>query len=274
MARPLNELQRMDAAQLNRLTKEVLIASIQQAQPTGPAANALMPQDLKACMDALVAPLLAELQALRTTLTQQQEETNRRMDRLEERQAKQDEAIEKQNETLRNHQRAMERADERERETNLIVLGVPDLHESLEGATTDDAKIEKVWSAAHVRVPFRSCRRLGRERPPPAQGAAEGGAPARPHRRPLLVTVASREERDAVLQRAKELKDAPGYERIFIKKDVHPDVRGEWNRLRAAEKREKERPENQGCNIRLNVRERKLYKDDVVIDQWSMHHFT
>lgn len=34
-------------------------------------------------------------------------------------------------------------------------------------------------------------------------------------------------------------------------------------------KNERERPENVGCNIYLNVRERKLYKDGLVIDEWG-----
>ena len=54
-----------------------------------------------------------------------------------------------------------------------------------------------------------------------------------------------------------------------MKKDVHPSVRNEWKRLRDAERTEKDRPENVGCVIRLDVRERKLYRDDVVIDKWN-----
>ena len=40
-----------------------------------------------------------------------------------------------------------------------------------------------------------------------------------------------------------------------------------------AEKTEKERPENVGCNIYLNTRERQLYKDGEVTDKWSMMGF-
>ena len=56
---------------------------------------------------------------------------------------------------------------------------------------------------------------------------------------------------------------------IFIKKDVHPRVRKEWQRLRDVERAEKEKPENVGCVIRLDPRERKVYKDREVIDSWS-----
>ena len=268
MARPLHELQRMDATQLNRLTKEVLIASIQNAQPPD-AAQTPVSGELKACMDAVMAPLLAELRELRTTLTRQLEETGRRVEMTEQRMARQDERIAKQDEVIASHQRDLERSDQRERECNLIVLGVPDTHEALDGATEEQSKLEKIWRAADIPAPMRSWRRLGGDRRAP-----EAGPQGRPHRRPILVSVASREERDEALRRARRLKDAGGaYATIFIKKDVHPSVRTEWNRLRESERREKARPENQGCNVYLNTRERKLYKDDIVIDQWSTQHF-
>ena len=60
---------------------------------------------------------------------------------------------------------------------------------------------------------------------------------------------------------------------IYIKKDVHPAVRKEWARLREAERLEKEKPENNGATIRLDTRERKLYRDDTVIDSWTPHPF-
>ena len=80
--------------------------------------------------------------------------------------------------------------------------------------------------------------------------------------------------RDDVLEAAKRLKQCEEpYKKIFIKKDMHPSVRTEWRRLREAEKAERERPENAGCNIQFNVRERKLYKDGVVIDKWGLLGF-
>lgn len=57
------------------------------------------------------------------------------------------------------------------------------------------------------------------------------------------------------------------------KKDVHPGVRKEWKRLREAEEREKERPENVGCVIRLDTRQRKLYRDNNVMDCWDPQFF-
>ncbi|MPC51897.1 hypothetical protein E2C01_045754 [Portunus trituberculatus] len=59
------------------------------------------------------------------------------------------------------------------------------------------------------------------------------------------------------------------YTRIPVKKDVHPGVRKEWKLLRETEEREKERPENVCCVIRLDIRQRKLYCDNDVIDCWN-----
>ena len=51
------------------------------------------------------------------------------------------------------------------------------------------------------------------------------------------------------------------------------EVRKEWNRLREVEKLEKSRPENQHVTIRLDTKERKLYRNDIVIDSWNPHPF-
>ena len=64
-----------------------------------------------------------------------------------------------------------------------------------------------------------------------------------------------------------------GFSRIFVKKDLHPSIRKEWKRLHDAERAEKERPEKDGCVIRLDFRERKLYRNETVIDSWNLQCF-
>ena len=84
----------------------------------------------------------------------------------------------------------------------------------------------------------------------------------------------SKSSRDGVLEKAKRLKESGSiFSKVYIKKDVHPSVRNEWTRLRKAETAEKERPENAGCSIHFDARERKLYRDGVVIDSWNPHPF-
>ena len=97
-------------------------------------------------------------------------------------------------------------------------------------------------------------------------GAEAGGR----RKRPLLLTIRDKDTRSRILTNAKKLKDAGDhYTGIFVKKDVHPGVRKEWKRLREAEEREKERPENVGCVIRLDTRQRKLNCDNNIIDCWN-----
>ena len=88
-------------------------------------------------------------------------------------------------------------------------------------------------------------------------------------KRPILVTLASKQTRDKITEKTKRLNDAgPLYSTVFVKKDVYPSVRNEWKRLRDAEATERAKPENTGCVIRLDTKERKLYRDGEVIDSW------
>ena len=93
-------------------------------------------------------------------------------------------------------------------------------------------------------------------------------------KRPILVRVRNKVSRDAILEKTRVLKEAGDvYKNIYVKKDVHPAVRKEWNRLKDAERTEKEKPENQGVEIKLCAKERKLYRGNVVIDSWTPHPF-
>ena len=105
--------------------------------------------------------------------------------------------------------------DRKERECNLVVLGVPEGAEALDGATNDNDKVKKVWEAAGITCNIKSSKPIGKPE----------------IRRPILVVVNSREDRDAALDKAKKLKDKEVYKRIFVKRDTHPSVRAEWTRL-------------------------------------------
>ena len=172
------------------------------------------------------------------------------------------ERIGKQADIIMQQQLFLEKINRKERDTNIVVLGVPDDQTALDGATNDAGKLNKVWEVLEDNTEIRSHRRLGRH------------DPGSTRTRPILVTVASKDARDKVLERTPKLKTRGGaFAKIYVKKDIHPAVREEWKRLRAAETTEKERPENQGCTIRLDARERKLYRNGVVIDGWNLHSF-
>ena len=243
-ARSLTELRKMSQHQLNSIRKEDLIQSILHATEPAVDVNLAVQEQLKT--------LIEEITELKKAVTSPDSIINKKMQDLEDQVNKQQEIIIKQ-------QRYLESLDRKERECNLVLLGVPEGRESLDGATTDETKIEKVWTAIGSSTTVTSSRRLGRESN---------------RRRPILITVASRNDRDAVLEVAKRLKEAGDiYKRIFIKKDTHPAVREEWKRLKEAEKREKEKPENIGCNIYIDYKARQLYRDGVVIDKFNLMGF-
>ena len=57
-----------------------------------------------------------------------------------------------------------------------------------------------------------------------------------------------------ILENAKNLKEVPEYGRIYIRKDTHPTVRVEQNRLRKIEK-EKAKPQNTGKKLPMTIKE-------------------
>lgn len=120
----------------------------------------------------------------------------------------------------------------------------------LQDAATDEDKLQKIWST--VKVPFRitSHPQLGRR--------------DNTSKRPVHV----KDIRDEGIANA-----GVQFSCMFIKRDEHPSVRNEWKRLRDAEAAEKARSENVGCNIRLDMRERRLYKDGIVNDRWNPQYY-
>ena len=239
MTKSLSELQKLQRTQLTRLTKEDSIDSI-LAEPE--REDGLV----QVLMDKMTA-LVTEVTELKKVVISPDSAINKKFTALQAQVDKQAEIIVKQ-------QRFLETLDRKEREMNLVITGVPDEHERLEGEPTDGSKLNKIWWKAGVRDEVKSHRRLGNH---------NGGD----RRRPILVTVTNKQVRDNILEKARLLKEAGGeYAKIYIKKDVHPSIRKEWKRLHDAEKAEKERPENTGCVIHFNTRERKIYR---VIDAWN-----
>lgn len=203
--------------------------------------------------------LVKAIDALRNTISSQNMVLQKNYEELKARVDKQGQIIEKQ-------QQYLEHLDRKEREGNIVILGVPDEQESLDGAVTDEEKLNKIWLAVGVDGVAREHRRLGS-----SVGQASGGPP---RARPILVTLADKGQRATILNNASRLKGSgDNLNRIYIKKDVHPSVRREWRRLREVEAAEKAKPENVGCVIRLDTRERRVYKDDTVIDTWSAQFF-
>ena len=102
--------------------------------------------------------------------------------------------MEKQANIILHQQLFLENLDHKARETNLIVLGVPDDGQTLDGATNDDAKLGRIWAAIGEVTVIRSPRRLGQY----VEGTQK--------KRPLLIVVDAKTARDGVLEKAKSFK--------------------------------------------------------------------
>ena len=69
----------------------------------------------------------------------------------------------------------------------------------------------------------------------------------------------------------KTLRDKTGYSNIYIKKDVHPTIRVEQNRLRIKLREQKDLAENRGIEIKYDFKTRLMTRNGVVIDRFNPH---
>ena len=244
MARQLSELRRLQRNQLIKINKEELIESI--------LASGKDDEGL-AGITRKIDLVMTELDSLKALVISPESAINKKIAVLENK-------LEKQAEFISKQQFFMEALDCKERESNLVILGVPDGENAFDGAVSDDTKLEKIWTQIGVEGIAATHHRLGERNDQRSQL--------------LLVTLQDKSMCGRILDRAKNLKTSGNlFRKIFIKRDVHPAVRKEWERLRNAERIEKERPENIGCMIRFDTHERKLYRDDTVVDSWSPQGF-
>lgn len=249
MAKAVSELRKMQRNQLTRLTKDELIDGIlAEPERSNEVAQGLTVQ---------LTALTNEITELKRLVSSPDSVVNQKFAVLQSQ-------IDKEAEVIARQQQFLEVLDLKERETNLIVTGVPDEHKSLEGETTEEGKPNKIWMKMNVREKIVTHRWLGRRN----EGSAGN------NRWCILVTLGNKVSREKTLEKTKLLKEVGGdFSTIYIKKDLHPSVRKEWKRLHDAEKRENETPENVGCNIHFNTRERKLFREGVTIDSWNPYFF-
>lgn len=183
------------------------------------------------------AVLLAELQSMKqslgelTTLKRQVECLSEKLDGAYK--------------IIHQQQLFLESLDNKDRKKNLIITGVSEEPDEL--GNTDDEKIGTILQAAeYTKVNRRQVWEVKRL-----------GQPNEKKRRPILIVVTDQKERDMILTKAKNLKNAGNeLSKVYIKKDVHPAVRRENARLWKREREEKEKPENMGVNIRYEWKDR------------------
>ena len=162
----------------------------------------------------------------------------------------------------------MESVDFDRRRHNLIVTGLSEtrdlLHtESGVSLSTDQDKIVHILGViGKADIEINKIQRLGDQ------------STNRSWPRPIQIVLKNDTDRKEILQAAKLLKTANDQlAKVYLKRDTHPGVRKEMNRLREVEKKEKAKAENQGRNIRYDPKQRSVMVDDVVIDSYQPSFF-
>ena len=163
-------------------------------------------------------------------------------------------------------QRAMEGIEARERAKHVIITGVKEAVGDITAkAKADEKEVEDILIATQSPgvVPAKISR-LGKPREPTEEFP-------NPSPRPILVTTNTALEAKCVVDGAKNLRNAGDkYKKVFVKREQHPLVRKEWNRLRAVLKRERDAPINAGHEIMIDYKKKEIRRDDnLIIDSFQ-----
>ena len=148
MAKSLAELIKLTRKDIEKVHKEDIIDSILAARE----------DDIGALgrVQASLETLSNEVISLRQAYTQAEQATGKRITELEKK-------MEKQAEIILSQQLYLENIDRKQRETHLILLGIPEGQDPLEGATVDEEKVKKIWSTIGLNdVKLVSQKRIGR----------------------------------------------------------------------------------------------------------------
>ena len=165
--------------------------------------------------------------------------------------------------TVAAQQKTLEDLQHDKRVKNLVVTGIPESAGTIPDSRKEDqATTEAIFTAIGCPgvAPGRVTR-LGKKR----EIATPGSNEAPPPPRPLLVTLNSVSEVRAIMNERHKLKDNQQYGRVFIKRDQHPLIRKEWNRLRDFARKEKAAPVNVGCTIKVDYERKAVTRDGVSI---------
>lgn len=147
MAKRLCDLRKMQRNQLKQVTKDELIDSI--------LASGEEEGSFKALNDKL-GVVMAEVAEMKKANTSAESSLTKKFTELQTQ-------IDKQAEIISTQQRFLEMIDRKEREANIVVLGVPDEGEALDGAVTDAEKLGKIWEKIDVGGVACTHHRLGRD---------------------------------------------------------------------------------------------------------------
>ena len=171
MAPTISEFLKRSKTQKNGFKKEELMDILESSQ------NNINDGNIIQTMVTSITNLTTEIKGLIRSFADHQESTRKQFDEFKQQMVKQNEIIAKQQLYLEQH-------DRKERECNLVILGVPEETETLDGATTDNDKLSKVWATAGITCTIKSSHRVGR------------GDDDR--RRPILAKVLSKTDRHCI----------------------------------------------------------------------------
>ena len=130
----LAELRMMPKTRTNAITKDELIDSILSAVDVDVGGVVHLKEKL--------ATFATELGEITRSIASSETATQKIMEMVQK--------IDKQTNIIMQQQRFLENIDQKNRETNLVVLGVPD--DALDGATNDDCKLCKIWVVIHREI--------------------------------------------------------------------------------------------------------------------------
>ena len=155
-----------------------------------------------------------------------------------------------QREIIYNHQKFLETLANKDRQCNIIVTGLAE-SENAESLLSDDRS--EIVKIANTLLP-------GNEDANDMEIERLGKIETARNPRPIRVKFKSSVTRNKICANAKLLKNTEGYRKVYVKKGTHPAIRKENARIYKLVKDEKDRPENQGCNIFYDWKERVVKK--------------
>lgn len=246
----MDQLKSMNLEGLSKYTKDEMAAFIldTQSQKTDTSSEGAIMKKL----EDMETNLLINIKGLQTTCDSLRTDLRAEKARNDTLQQTVDVLLK----TTASQQRFLERLDARERGRNLIVIGLPENGTNVGGTSTDENKLSLAFDRMSTEVENFEAIRLGKER-------SDGSS------RPVLVIFGNGESRKSVLSK----KDALGKDKDFgslrIKKDQHPALRKEWKRMFDAEAEEMRKPENAGCTIEFDRKQRVIMRDGKVIDRFQ-----
>jgi len=232
-------IRRLSSSEMGKLTKEQLKHAL----------KTMIDDDQDAKLTTIINEL-SEMKAERQILLKTVDMLSNKVDILEQTAAKQ--------------QQYLEILEKKRREKNLIILGIEEkeIENQSEKITLREQRKEVFNALGEAELADNSiieCKRLGKRNP-------EGSTRSRP----ILVELSNINTKYEILHKAPRLKTADEkFKRVFVKPDLHPNVRKEIDRLKKVAKAEKEKAENVHKHVIYDHKQRKVMVGDTAVDSFQ-----